>query len=349
MPRKPKNLGGEEFFTPQEVPDLLARLTLVGKERVNGVRDPACGSDSLLLRFAKILGQDNIDRGFFGQEINLTTYNLARINMFLHRVGFENFDIALGNTLTEPAHWDDEPFEAIVSNPPYSRKWEGSDSQVLMNDERFAPAGVLAPKSKADPAFTMHILHWLSVDGGAVIVEFPGVLYRGGAEQKIRRYLIDHNYVDTVIQLPADLFFGTSIGTCIIVLKKSKADNSVLFIDTAAEFERKGTKNHLTEANKEKVLAAFSARADAQYFARLVPTEEIVANDYNLSVSSYVEPEDTREVINIKELNARIAQIVTRQSELRAQIDVIVADLESDDGAEITALSERIIRRSPHV
>ena len=214
--------SGGEYYTPQEVSELLARITVVGKTEVNKVYDPACGSGSLLLKFAKVLGKDNVRQGFFGQEINLTTYNLARINMFLHDVNYEKFDIAHGDTLIDPAHWDDEPFEAIVSNPPYSIKWEGDANPLLINDPRYAPAGVLAPKSKADLAFTMHMLSWLAVNGTAAIVEFPGVLYRGGAEQKIRKYLVDNNYVDTVIQLPPDLFFGTTIATCIIVLKKSQ-------------------------------------------------------------------------------------------------------------------------------
>ncbi len=320
--------SGGEFFTPQDVSDLLARLTLVGKKSVNGVYDPACGSGSLLLRFAKIIGQENVGRGYFGQEINLTTYNLARINMFLHGVGFEHFDIALGDTLTDPKHWGDEPFEAIVSNPPYSTKWEGKNSAVLVNDERFAPAGVLAPPSKADLAFTMHILHWLSEDGVAAIVTFPGVLYRGGSERKIRKYLVDNNFVDAIIQLPPDLFFGTSISTCIMVLKKSKPDSSVLFVDASAEFERRSTKNQLMDNHREKILDAFTARQDVDYFARLVKPEEIAENDYILSVTSYVEPEDTREIIDIEELNAGLVKIVARQQELRAQIDEIVADLE---------------------
>ena len=320
--------SGGEFFTPQDVSELLARLTLVGKTKVNGVYDPACGSGSLLLRFAKIIGQENIDRGYFGQEINLTTYNLARINMFLHGVGFEDFSIALGDTLTDPKHWDDEPFEAIVSNPPYSTRWEGKNSAILVNDERFAPAGVLAPPSKADLAFTMHILHWLAEDGVAAIVTFPGVLYRGGAEGKIRKYLVDNNFVDAIIQLPADLFFGTTISTCIMVLKKSKQDPSILFIDASAEFERRSTKNQLLDEHREKILEAFTARKDVDHFARLVKYEEVTENDYNLSVSSYVEPEDTREVINIEELNANLVKIVARQQELRTQIDQIVADLE---------------------
>ena len=320
--------SGGEFFTPQEVSELLARMTVVGKTSVNKVYDPACGSGSLLLKFAKVLGRENVRQGFFGQEINLTTYNLARINMFLHDINYEKFDLAHGDTLTDPAHWNDEPFEAIVSNPPYSIQWAGDANPLLINDPRFAPAGVLAPKSKADLAFTMHILSWLAVTGTAAIVEFPGVLYRGGAEQKIRKYLIDNNYIDTVIQLPPDLFFGTTIATCVIVLKKSKADNAVLFIDASAEFVRIGNKNHLTEANQDKILGAFTGREDAAHFSRLVPNMEIAENGYNIAVSSYVEREDTTEAVDITALNAEIARIVSRQSELRTQIDAIVADLE---------------------
>ena len=320
--------SGGEYYTPQEVSELLARITVVGKTSVNKVYDPAVGSGSLLLKFDKVLGKDGVRQGYFGQEINLTTYNLARINMFLHNINYEKFDIALGDTLTEPAHWDDEPFEAIVSNPPYSIKWEGDANPLLINDPRFAPAGVLAPKSKADLAFTMHILSWLAVNGTAAIVEFPGVLYRGGAEKKIRKYLIDNNYVDAVIQLPPDLFFGTTIGTCIIVLKKSKTDSSVLFIDGSAEFTRSGNKNKLTDENQAKILDAFAGREEIEYFSRLVSNDGISENDYNIAVSSYVEAEDTREVVDISELNAEIEQIVARQAELRSSIDAIVADLE---------------------
>lgn len=321
--------SGGEFFTPQEVSELLARITLVGKKVVNKVYDPACGSGSLLLKFAKVLGKENVRQGFFGQEINLITYNLCRINMFLHDINYEKFDIAHGNTLTDPHHWDDEPFEAIVSNPPYSTKWDGNDNPLLINDPRFAPAGILAPKSKADLAFTMHILSWLAVNGTAAIVEFPGVLYRGGAEQKIRKYLIDNNYVDTVIQLPADLFFGVTIATCIIVLKKSKRDNATLFIDASNEFSRVGNKNKLLDENIQKILDAFKTRKDAEYFAKLVHNEKIAKNDYNIAVSSYVEQKDDREEIDITELNAKIEEIVARQSELRSQIDAIVKELES--------------------
>lgn len=320
--------SGGEFFTPQEVSKLLAQITVVGKTQVNKVYDPACGSGSLLLQFAKVLGKDNVRQGFYGQEINLTTYNLCRINMFLHDINYEKFDIAHGDTLIDPAHWDDEPFEAIVSNPPYSINWEGDSNPLLINDPRYAPAGVLAPKSKADLAFTMHMLSWLAVNGTAAIVEFPGVLYRGGAEQKIRKYLIDNNYVDAVIQLPPDLFFGTTIATCVIVLKKSKTDNSVLFIDASAEFVRGGNKNKLTDANQAKILDAFIARADTDHFARLVDNVAIGENGYNISVSSWVEAEDTRKIVDITELNERIAGIVARQAELRTAIDAIVTDLE---------------------
>lgn len=323
--------SGGEFYTPQEVSELLARIAVSGKTEVNKVYDPACGSGSLLLKFAKVLGPDKVRQGFYGQEINLTTYNLCRINMFLHDVNYEKFDIAHGDTLTDPAHWDDEPFEAIVSNPPYSIKWPGDSNPLLINDPRFAPAGVLAPKSKADLAFTMHILSWLATSGTAAIVEYPGVLERRGAEQKIRQYLIDNNYVDAVIQLPPDLFFGTTTATCIIVLKKSKRDNATLFIDASAEFVRNGNKNKITEASQQKILDAFAARKEIAHFARLVENDKIAANDYKMTVSSFVEQLETKEAINIQALNSRIADIVSRQAELRAQIDAIVADLEGSE------------------
>ena len=322
--------SGGEFYTPQEVSELLAEITTVGKTEVNKVYDPACGSGSLLLKFAKVLGKENVRQGFFGQEINLTTYNLCRINMFLHDINYNNFDIAHGDTLIDPKHWDDEPFDAIVSNPPYSIHWEGDANPILINDPRFSPAGVLAPKSKADLAFTMHMLSWLSTSGTAAIVEFPGVLYRGGAEQRIRKYLIDNNYVDAVIQLPPDLFFGTTIATCIIVLKKSKKDNKTLFIDASAEFVRGGNKNKLSETNRKKILDAFTTRQDAEYFAKLVDNKTIAENDYNIAVSSYVVGEDTREVVDITTLNAKIAKIVARQNELRTAIDEIVKDIEGN-------------------
>ena len=319
--------SGGEFFTPQEVSELLARITLVGKKQVNKVYDPACGSGSLLLKFAKVLGKENVRQGFYGQEINITTYNLCRINMFLHDINYEKFDIALGDTLLAPKHWDDEPFECIVSNPPYSIKWVGDENPLLINDPRFSPAGILAPKSKADLAFTMHMLSWLATNGTAAIVEFPGVLYRGGAEQKIRKYLIDNNYIDTVIQLPANLFFGVGIATCIIVLKKSKKDNATLFIDASGEFIHEGNKNKLSDANIARILEAFVARKDDAHFARLVENDKIAENDYNISVSSYVEQPDMREEVDIEALNLRIAKIVARQNVLRTAIDAIVATL----------------------
>ena len=321
--------SGGEFYTPQEVAEVLATLALDGRSDVARVYDPCAGSGSLLLKFAKLLGPSG-SRQYFGQEINLTTYNLCRINMFLHDVNFSNFDIALGDTLTEPAHWDDQPFDAIVSNPPYSTKWVGKDDIALINDPRFAPAGVLAPKSKADLAFTMHMLHWLAEDGTAAIVEFPGVLYRGAAEGKIRRYLVENNFVHAVIQLPPDLFFGTTIATCIIVLKKARPDHSVLFVDASAECVREGNKNRLTAENQQRILSLVSERQAVDHVAALVSIDDIKDNDWNLSVSSYVEPEDTREQVDIVELNTRIAGIVERQRELRASIDAIVAELEAD-------------------
>ncbi len=321
--------SGGEFFTPQEVSELLARITIIGKKELNKVYDPACGSGSLLLKFAKVLGKENVRQGFFGQEINLTTFNLCRINMFLHDINYNHFNIAHGNTLTHPKHWDDEPFDAIVSNPPYSIQWEGDSNPILINDPRFSPAGVLAPKSKADLAFTMHMLSWLSTSGTAAIVEFPGVLYRGGAEQKIRKYLVDNNYVDAVIQLPPDLFFGTTIATCIIVLKKSKKDNNTLFIDASAEFVRGGNKNKLSDENLNKIIDAFKNRKDVTYFAKLVDNKTIAENDYNIAVSSYVEQEDTNEVVDIIQLNKQISEIVKKQHELRTAIDKIVGEIES--------------------
>lgn len=320
--------SGGEFFTPQEVSELLTRIAVAGKTEVNKVYDPACGSGSLLLKAAKILGKENVRQGFYGQEINLTTYNLCRINMFLHDIDFDKFDIAHEDTLLNPQHWDDEPFEVIVSNPPYSIKWEGDDNPVLINDPRFSPAGVLAPKSKADLAFIMHSLAWLATNGTAAIVCFPGIMYRGGAEKKIRQYLIDNNFIDCIIQLPSNLFFGTSIATCIMVLKRSKADNNTLFIDASNECVKVTNNNKLTEDNIARIVEEFVSRADVEYFSRSVPYKEIAENDYNLSVSTYVEAEDTREVIDIVKLNAEIEEIVAREQVLREKIAKIIAEIE---------------------
>ena len=320
--------SGGEFFTPADVSELLTRLGTVGKKEINKVYDPACGSGSLLLKAEKVLGRDAVRNGFFGQEINITTYNLCRINMFLHDIEFDKFDIACENTLTNPQHWDDEPFELIVSNPPYSIKWAGDENPLLINDPRFAPAGVLAPKSKADLAFIMHSLAWLASNGTAAIVCFPGIMYRGGAEQKIRKYLVDNNFIDCIIQLPSNLFFGTSIATCIMVLKKGKTDNKVLFIDASSECVKVTNNNKLTPENINKIVDTFAQRAEEAHFSHLVEYSEVQENDYNLSVSTYVEAKDTREKIDIVKLNAEIAQIVARENELRAAIDQIVAEIE---------------------
>lgn len=291
--------------------------------------DPAVGSGSLLLKFAKVLGPNGVRQGYYGQEINLTTYNLARINMFLHDVNYDKFNIAHGDTLIDPQHWDDQPFDAIVSNPPYSTRWEGKNNPLLINDSRFAPAGVLAPVTKADLAFTMHVLSWLAVDGTAALVQFPGVLYRGGTEQKIRKYLVDNNYVDAVIQLPEEMFFGTTIAVCVLMLKKSKKANDVLFIDASKDFVRQGKYNVMSSSHRDKIVEMVAERSEEQYVSKRASAEEIAANDYNLSVSSYVELEDTREVIDIVQLNAEIAEIVERQAALRTSIDTIVAELEA--------------------
>lgn len=320
--------SGGEFFTPAEVSELLTRLGTVDKTEINKVYDPACGSGSLLLKAEKVLGRDKIRNGFYGQEINITTYNLCRINMFLHDIEFDKFNIACEDTLISPAHWDDEPFELIVSNPPYSIKWVGKDNPLLINDPRFAPAGVLAPKSKADLAFIMHSLSWLAPNGTAAIVCFPGIMYRGGAEKKIRKYLIDNNYIDCIIQLPSNLFFGTSIATCIMVMKKNKKDNKTLFIDATKECIKVTNNNKLTTENIDHIVDMFTKREDIKHVTHLASYEEISNNDYNLSVSTYVEAEDTREKIDIVKLNEEIKKIVEREQILRDEIDKIIAEIE---------------------
>ena len=316
--------SGGEYFTPPAVSELLARLCTIRNQNIRRVYDPACGSGSLLLKFAKTIGKSNPNLQYFGQEINPSTYNLCRINMFLHGISFDNFDIELGDTLIEPKHLGMD-FDAIVSNPPYSIKWEGEDNPILINDARYAPAGILAPKSKADLAFTMHMLHLLSESGVAAIVEFPGVLYRGGAEQKIRKYLLEHNAVDAVIQLPANLFFGVGIATCIIVLRKgSKTDNHVLFVDASACFEKEGNKNYLRQKHQDRIAEAIEKREDIQYFCKLMKNADIIKNDCNLSVSSYVEQPDTREKIDIEKVNKELKNVVAEVNMYRQQVDDIV-------------------------
>lgn len=323
--------SGGEFFTPQEVGELLAKITVMNRTEVNRVYDPACGSGSLLLKFAKILGKENVKQGFYGQEINLTTYNLCRINMFLHDINYNKFNIERGDTLTEPKHWDEQPFDAIVSNPPYSIRWEGKSNPLLINDLRYSPAGVLAPESKADLAFTMHMLSWLSQKGTAAIVEFPGVLYRSGAEQKIRKYLVDNNFVEAVIQLPSDLFFGTTIATCIIVIKKNKIDNKILFIDASGECVRNTNKNKLSDSNIDNILELLKNRQNKENKdskSYLATYEEIQQNDYNISVNSYLKIENEKKNIDIIEHNKKIKEIVKKQSEIRIELDKIIAEIE---------------------
>lgn len=320
--------SGGEFFTPADVSELLTRLGTVGKTEINKVYDPACGSGSLLLKAEKVLGKDAIRNGFYGQEINITTYNLCRINMFLHDVGFDKFNIACEDTLISPQHWDDEPFELIVSNPPYSIKWAGDSNPLLINDPRFAPAGVLAPKSKADMAFIMHSLSWLAANGTAAIVCFPGIMYRGGAEKKIRKYLVDNNFIDCIIQLPSNLFFGTSIATCIMVMKKNKTDNRTLFIDASSECVKVTNNNKLTAENIARIVDAFAKHEEIPHFSKLAEYQDIVDNEYNLSVSTYVEVKDTREKIDIVKLNEEIREIVAREDHLRAEIDRMIAEIE---------------------
>lgn len=326
--------SGGEFFTPQHVSKLIAQLAMHGQTYVNKIYDPACGSGSLLLQAKKHFDSHIIEDGFFGQEINHTTYNLARMNMFLHNINYDKFNIQLGDTLRMPYFGEEKPFDAIVSNPPYSVRWIGSDDPTLINDDRFAPASVLAPKSKADFAFVLHALHYLSGKGRAAIVCFPGIFYRGGAEQKIRQYLVDNNYVETVIALAPNLFFGTSIAVNILVLSKHKTDTKTQFIDASGLFKKAANNNVLTDDDDkdspghiQQIMRVFGSKIDAEYFARSVENEHIARENYNLSVSSYVEAKDTREVIDIVELNARIEHIVARQSELRTSIDAIVADL----------------------
>lgn len=322
--------SGGEFFTPSDVSELLARLGTVGKKEVNKVYDPACGSGSLLLKAEKVLGKDKIRNGFYGQEINVTTYNLCRINMFLHDIGFDKFSIACDDTLKSPQHQDDEPFELIVSNPPYSIHWAGDSDPILINDSRFAPAGVLAPKNYADFAFIMHSLSWLATNGTAAIVCFPGIFYRGGAEAKIRQYLINGNYIDCIIQLPSNLFYGTQIATCIMVMKKNKVDTKVLFINASDECIKVTNNNRLTEDNINHIVEMYKERKDIDHVAYLATYDEIKKNDYNLSVSTYVEAKDTKEKIDINELNTEIKEIVEREQNLRDEIDKIVREIEEE-------------------
>jgi type I restriction enzyme M protein len=321
--------SGGEFFTPQHVSKLIAQLAMHKQASVNKIYDPACGSGSLLLQARKHFNEHKIEDGFFGQELNHTTYNLARMNMFLHNINYDKFNIKLGDTLLKPHFGDDKPFDAIVSNPPYSVKWIGSDDPTLINDDRFAPAGVLAPKSKADFAFVLHALSYLSSRGRAAIVCFPGIFYRGGAEQKIRQYLVDNNNVETVISLAPNLFFGTTIAVTILVLAKNKQDMNTQFIDASGLFKKETNNNILTDKHIDEIMRVFDIKENIAHFARSVPYEEVVAKEYNLSVSTYVEAKDNREVVDIAQLNAEIETTVSKINQLRADIDAIVAQIET--------------------
>lgn len=322
--------SGGEFFTPQTVSKLLARLVMDGKNKINKVYDPTCGSGSLILQMKKQFDDHIIEEGFFGQEINMTNFNLCRMNMFLHNVNYNNFSIKRGDTLLDPLHNDEKPFDAIVSNPPYSIKWVGDNDPTLINDIRFAPAGKLAPKNYADFAFILHALSYLSSKGRAAIVFFPGIFYRKGAEKTIRKYLVDNSFVDAVIQLPENLFFGTSIATCVLVMAKNKTENKVLFIDASNEFKKVTNNDILEEENINKIVDEFRNRKEIEYFSRYVSRDETAENDYNLSVSTYVEKEDTREKIDIKVLNKEIEETVEKINKLRASINQIVRELEDE-------------------
>ena len=323
--------SGGEFFTPQHVSKLIAQIAMHKQTSVNKIYDPACGSGSLLLQAKKHFDDHVIEDGFFGQEINHTTYNLARMNMFLHNINYDKFNIQLGNTLIDPHFGDDKPFDAIVSNPPYSVKWIGADDPTLINDDRFAPAGVLAPKSKADFAFVLHALSYLSAKGRAAIVCFPGIFYRGGAEQKIRKYLVDNNYVETVISLAPNLFYGTTIAVTILVLAKNKTDTRVQFIDASGEdfFAKKTNNNEMSDDHIGRIMDLFDSKENVEHVAQSVPFEKIAENDYNLSVSAYVEPKDTREVIDITQLNAELKTTVAKIDQLRTDINDIVSEIEA--------------------
>jgi type I restriction enzyme M protein len=323
--------SGGEFFSPQQVSKLIAQLALHKQLKVNKMLDIAAGSGSLLLQGKKHFDNHIIEEGFFGQEINHTTYNLARMNMFLHNINYNKFNIALGDTLTNPQFADEKPFDAIVSNPPYSINWIGDDDPTLINDERFAPAGVLAPKSKADFAFVLHALNYLSSKGRAAIVCFPGIFYRSGAEQKIRKYLVDNNFVETIISIAPNLFYGTTIAVTLLVLSKHKTENKTQFIDASGEdfFKKVTNNNMLTDEHIARIMEIFDKKEDVEHVAVSIDNTKIAENNYNLSVSSYVVAKDNREKINITELNKEVSKTVEKINTLRADIDNIIKEIEA--------------------
>ena len=313
-----------EFYTPQEVSKILAKIVTTGKNRLKSVYDPTCGSGSLLLRVAREVKDVS---NFYGQEMNRTTYNLARMNMILHGVHYRQFDIKQEDTLEHPQHLNDMPFEAIVANPPFSANW--SANPLFLNDDRFSQYGKLAPSSKADFAFVQHMIYHLAENGTMAIVLPHGVLFRGAAELHIRKYLIEQkNYLDAVIGLPANIFYGTSIPTCILVFKKCKEDpEHILFIDASKEFEKVKNQNMLREEHINKIVETFRNRTVIEKYSHLATLQEVADNDYNLNIPRYVDTFEAEEEIDIQAVMQEIKSLEAKRAELDKEIDVYFKEL----------------------
>ncbi len=313
-----------EFYTPQEVSKILAKIVTTGKNRLKSVYDPTCGSGSLLLRVAREVKDVN---NFFGQEMNRTTYNLARMNMILHGVHYLKFDIKQEDTLENPQHLNDMPFEAIVANPPFSANW--SANPLFLNDDRFSQYGKLAPASKADFAFVQHMIYHLAENGTMAIVLPHGVLFRGAAELHIRKYLIEQkNYLDAVIGLPANIFYGTSIPTCILVFKKCKEDpDHVLFIDASKDFEKVKNQNMLRDEHIDKIVETYRNRTSIEKYSHLATLKEVSENDYNLNIPRYVDTFEEEEEIDIHAVMQEIKSLEAKRVELDQEIDVYFKEL----------------------
>lgn len=313
-----------EFYTPQEVSKILAKIVTTGKNRLKSVYDPTCGSGSLLLRVAREVKDVN---NFYGQEMNRTTYNLARMNMILHGVHYRKFDIKQEDTLEKPQHLNDMPFEAIVANPPFSAKW--SANPLFLSDDRFSQYGKLAPASKADFAFVQHMIYHLAENGTMAIVLPHGVLFRGAAELHIRKYLIEQkNYLDAVIGLPANIFYGTSIPTCILVFKKCKDDpEHILFIDASKEFEKVKNQNILREEHIDKIVETYRNRTSIEKFSHLATLEEVAENDYNLNIPRYVDTFEEEEPVDIQAVMQEIKSLEAKRTELDKEIEVYMREL----------------------
>ncbi|WP_185248933.1 type I restriction-modification system subunit M [Chryseobacterium bernardetii] len=313
-----------EFYTPQEVSKILAKIVTTGKNRLKSVYDPTCGSGSLLLRVAREVKDVN---NFYGQEMNRTTYNLARMNMILHGVHYRQFDIKQEDTLEHPQHLNDMPFEAIVANPPFSAKW--SANPLFLNDDRFSQYGKLAPSSKADFAFVQHMIYHLAENGTMAIVLPHGVLFRGASELHIRKYLIEQkNYLDAVIGLPANIFYGTSIPTCILVFKKCKEDpDHILFIDASKEFEKVKNQNMLREEHIDKIVETYRNRTTIEKYSHLATLKEVEENDYNLNIPRYVDTFEAEEEIDIQSVMQEIKSLEAKRAELDKEIDVYFKEL----------------------